>query len=521
MKLLTAGLMREADEAAVRQGVSTIRLMDRAGEQTARLARRIMEERGLAAAVAVCGKGNNGGDGLAAALHLRRLGTEARVIMLCPAAALSGDPAAMLARARDEGVPVATLDDPRALARMLRDEGESVLLIDALFGTGFHGPAREPWAAAIEALNGSGKEILSIDLPSGLDADTGMLIGPAVKAGWTLTLGAPKPALFITPASGCAGRVILADIGHPPGLLEAGTSTLVLLEAGWARATLAVRAEDSHKGSYGHVLVVAGSRTMPGAALLTALGAVRSGAGLVTLASPGEVGRSLAAALPEALQAPLPDDAGILSPAAAEAILALAGGTQALVMGPGLSAGPGMSGIIHGVLASVAGPVVLDADGLNALAGDPSPLGRAQPTIVTPHPGELGRLTGRQTTHIQADRLTAARDFADQSGAVTVLKGAGTLVALPSGPCMINSSGNPGMASGGMGDVLAGLIGGFLAQGYDPMTAAGLGVYLHGLAGDLAASDIGPCGFTAREVADRVPKAMAAVLEGHEDLEAL
>lgn len=524
MKLLFASQMQEVDRlCAGEHAVSTLSLMKQAGEKTAAFAGAKMKELKLGPALAVCGKGNNGGDGLAAVLYLKRMGLEARALLLSPPEDFKGDPAAVLQTAQAENVPMKVLDGPAELEAVLKDAGGRALIIDAVFGTGFRPPAREPWASAIEAISGSGLNVLSLDLPSGIGSDSGSISGPSVKASWTITLGAPKPALFIYPSAGRAGEVALADIGHPRVLIEDERHRMSLLEAGWCRETIGPREPDSHKGTYGHLLVAAGSMLMPGAALLTALGAVRSGTGLVTLAAVPDVSRMVVTAIPEILPYPVGEgDDGSFSGAAADDILSLAKGRKAVVIGPGVSRSEGVLATVKRLLMECPLPTVIDADALNAVADDPKRLAeRRHPTVITPHPGELARLLGTTAGEVQDDRLGAALAAADRFGAVTVLKGAGTIVAEPGGSFSVNTSGNPGMASGGMGDVLAGMIGGYLAQGFDPVSSASLGVYLHGLAGDLAEEEIGPAGFTAREVADRVPAALDIVWRGHEDIEEL
>jgi hydroxyethylthiazole kinase-like uncharacterized protein yjeF len=521
MKLITASRMREIDEAAARSGVSTLSLMMTAGEKTAILARRLMEEHALTEAVAVCGKGNNGGDGVAAVLHLHRLGVPARAILLFAPDGARGDAASVLSEARREGVALAVIKPPGGLRDRLAAPG--LLLIDAVFGTGFRSPTRAPWSSVIDEINASAAPVLSLDLPSGLEADLGASQGSAVTARWTITLGAPKPALFIHPAARHAGAVIVADIGHPRELIDGSNTPGALLDAHWCRRALRPRLPDTHKGTYGHVLVVAGSRRMPGAAYLAALGAVRSGAGLVTLAAPGDVAARFHPSLPEIFPVSLPsDEFGAISRSAVDDLFSLGEGKDSLVIGPGLTMDEGVGDVVRRFLAVSRLPAVVDADALNVLAADPRALeNRVFPTIITPHPGELSRLLATTTAAVIGNRAGLASEAAERFGALTVLKGAGTLVASPGGHYLVNVSGNAGMASGGTGDVLAGLIGGLLAQGSSPLEAAALGVYLHGLAGDLAAADIGPAGFTAHETADRIPAAAGLVLDGHDDIETI
>jgi NAD(P)H-hydrate epimerase len=511
--------MRLADQETARRGVPTLTLMHRAGECLAVRAMEVMERHGLPRAVILCGRGNNGGDGLAAGRLLLGKGIGTTLHLLTDPSTLGDDPRAVLGELREAGVPL-TVTPPEALAASLAALPAPYLLVDALFGTGFRPPARPPWDGVIRAVNAAGQPVLAADLPSGLDADTGRVTGETVQATWTVTFGLPKPALFVHPAAARAGEVTVAGIGHPPGVLEEAEAGALLVEGSLARTMYRPRPAGGHKGTFGHLLVVAGSRRYPGAALLAALGGVRSGAGLVTLAAPGSLAVTLAHHLPEVIPAPLPaTPGGSFSPSAPEAMEALLEGKGGVVCGPGLGMEPESAGVVRALVTRCPSPLLLDADALNHLAEQPGTLEeRRHPTVLTPHPGEMARLLGASASDIGDDRLGALRRAAGAFPHTIVLKGAGTLTAAPGSPPLVNPTGNPGMASGGMGDVLAGLVGGLLAQGYPPLQAAALGVYLHGLAGDLASREMGPQGFGAREVADRVPAALAALLHGHEDL---
>ncbi len=506
--------MREIDAASAALGVTTLTLMRNAG---ARIAASAAGEFGDPLLI-VCGKGNNGGDGLAAALVLAGMGRRCRVLLCADPAGLAGDALVMYREVQERGLPVEVVTDNLSLVE--RRLGEARAIIDALFGTGFTPPVRPPWGPVIEAVNSSGKPVLSVDLPSGLDADSGVVSGPVVGATITVTLGAPKPALFVHPAAVRAGRIVVADIGHPASLLaEPSDGDPLLLESTWCRQALPARRAGAHKGYFGHLLVVAGSRRYPGAALLAAMGGLRSGTGLVSLAAPGGLAHAAVPSFPELMPLSMDESPdGGFAASAIEALTEACAGKDALVLGPGLSVTPDTTLLVGQLLSRIDLPVVIDADALNVLARDQSPLSsRLAPTIISPHPGELARLLCCSAADIQGDRLGAARKAADLFATLVVLKGAGTLVAGPGLPPAINASGNPGMASGGMGDVLAGLVGGFLAQGIPPMTSACLGVYLHGLAGDMLAGDR-PWGFRASEVADRVPLAAARVMGGYDDI---
>jgi len=518
----------------------------------------------------LAGKGNNGGDGLVAARYLAGRGLPVEVVLAEPPEAYSGDALAnleALTGGADPGLPVRVRVFGRDISPAEAAElcSRSSVVIDALLGTGAKGPPREPaatlirlirliaaakpgpepgsgpgaWSGAGPGLEAGGRAggrprpfVLAVDLPSGLDADTGEAADPCVKADATVTLGGVKAGLVQPAASELVGRLYLAPIGLPESCLDRawreGPVTLEWLLPREAAALLPARPVTGHKGTFGHVWIVAGSPGYSGAAVLAGLGALRAGAGLVTVACPETVRSVVAVALPEALTKGLPQGAdGRLERAAArelEEALTRAGGRRALVVGPGLGATPETRSFLTELLQGPAGrlPIVLDADALNALAlegpeevtrrlaarqagtGGPPP----EPLVLTPHPGEMARLTGRSVPDIQADRVKAAGLAARAWGVVLALKGAGTVVASPEGAVWINATGNPGMATGGSGDVLAGAIGAFLAQGLTPLAAALAGVSAHGLAGDLAAREIGSRGLLASDIAHRLPRAM-------------
>ncbi|MHB8731357.1 MAG: NAD(P)H-hydrate dehydratase [bacterium] len=510
-------LEQRAQEAA---GVTVAALMERAGARTADVARRLLEGRGGRRVVVLAGKGNNGGDGLVAA---RDLVGDARVtvILAGPAAELGGGPAAHLPSVRERHIPVieATGVSPSEIDAALRD---CDLIVDALFGTGFHGPARGAPAALIEAANRSGAPILAVDVPSGIDTATGAAEPPVIQAAATVTMGLPKLGLVQYPAAACAGRLFVADIGLPDAVVEEAPIRAEFVRAAWVDRTLPRRRADGHKGTYGHVFVVAGARGFTGAAVLAARGAIRGGAGLVTIALPRSLVTVPTASLPEAMTLPLPEtDAGTLSEAAErvirEAASAVDGKHPAVVaIGPGLTTHPEVVAVVRRLLPSLGGPVVADADALNALAGNTAPLREASgPVVITPHPGELARLMGTSIGEIQRDRVEAARAAASAVRAVTILKGARTVVASPDGRVGIVPNGNGAMATGGTGDVLTGVVAALLGQRLPAWEAAVCAAYLHGLAGDLAAP--GELGLLSHEVADAVPRALQHVRAGSVD----
>ena len=365
-------------------------------------------------------------------------------------------------------------------------------------------------AAAIAAINACGAPVLAVDIASGLSADTGTPLGAAVRATLTATFGYPKVGQLLYPGVEHTGLLAVVDIGIPREALAAVAPRTTLLEGEEVGALLPPRRRDAHKGDFGHVLVIAGSRGKTGAALLAAQAAVRSGAGLTTLAVPGTLQAVLEAQVREAMTAPLADTgdgaAALADGAVADVLVADRG---AVVCGPGLGQAPATRELVRHVVRQCAAPLVLDADGLNAVAGTSVLRERPGPTVVTPHPGEMARLSGGDTTRVQADRLGTARAFAGAERVVVVLKGARTVVASPDGATAICPTGNPGMASGGAGDVLAGVIGALLAQGLAPYEAATLGVFAHGAAGDAVAARQGEVGLLATDLAAELPATFA------------
>lgn len=503
--------------AAERYGIDVATLMERAGAQAAEVARTLLRDRPGRRVVVLVGKGNNGGDGLVAARHLRG-DAQVRVILVAPASELRGEPARHLRTLEELHVPVAEAQalSEEELDRQLR---EADLLVDAIFGTGFRGPARGTAARVIERANASGVPILAVDVPSGADAATGWAEPPTIRAVATVTMGLPKAGLVQYPAAAHAGRLYVADIGFPPSLVEEAAIPTLLVRSGWVSALVPPRPPDSHKGHFGRVMIVAGALGFAGAAVLAARGAIRAGAGLVTVAVP----RSLAALpptfLPEAMTRPLPETgAGTLSEEAADSMLEAVSGATAVAVGPGLTTHPEVVRLVRRVLPRIDRPVVVDADALNALAGEPESLRAVPgPAVITPHPGELARLMGTTVGEVQSDRLASARGAARTCETVVVLKGARTVVAAPDGRAAVVPTGNAAMATGGMGDVLTGALAALLAQRLPPFEAAACAAYLHGLAGDLVAAATGELGLLAREVADAIPHALRRIRSGEVD----
>ncbi|TPW00844.1 MAG: hypothetical protein FD125_2916, partial [bacterium] len=504
MELVTAAEMRELDRAAIEgRKIPGIRLMENAGQAVAReMERRFGPLRGKTVTI-VAGKGQNGGDGFVVARLLRKKNCKARVALLASPSSLTGDAATNLKRFQKAGGRCHAVDKEPVLDRVLAPLlSTSDLLVDAIFGTGLNAPVKGIPASAISMMNACGRPIVAIDLPSGLDGDRGSVLGTAITAALTVTLARPKRGLYLGVGPDHAGVIRVADIGIPADLIAAAKIPVTLLEAADIRPLIPRRSRTAHKGTFGHAGIIAGSAGKTGAAAMAAMAALRVGTGLVTVAAPRSVSDALEAKLLEAMTCPVPEtEARTLSRQALEPLLAFAADKTALAIGPGIGTHPETQALVHSLLGGAKRPMVLDADGLNAIAGHADMLGRAPgPLILTPHPGEMARLLGTTSAEIQRDRLGAASRLARERNVCVVLKGACTIVAAPDGRLAVNPTGNPGMATAGTGDVLTGLITGLLAQGLAPWEAACAGVFLHGLAGDLVASEQGEAGLIAGDV---------------------
>ena len=512
-RVLNSTQMRDADRRTIEAiGIPSIELMENAGREVVRAIDAAFERLASMRVAVLCGKGNNGGDGLVVSRLLLERGIDVRTWLAGRASDLKGDARANLDRLRSLGGGIVEVSSPEEWRLHRAQALASDLIVDALFGTGLNAPLAGLAETIVNDVNASGRPVVSIDLPSGLSADRYEPIGPAIKATLTVTLAAPKLPLVLPPADALAGRLTVANIGIPPEAIATVEGPWVeLLTREKMRGHVKPRAEGSHKGDYGRVLIVAGSRGKTGAAALAAFAALRSGAGLVTVATPSSCLPIVAALGAEYMTEPLDESPdGTVAAGAADRILAI--DADVIAIGPGLGPSPSAKAVVHAVVERARAPVVIDADGLNAFAGDADRLkGRAEaPIVVTPHPGEMARLTGLSIGAVQARRLDVARDFATSRHVHVVLKGHRTIVATPAGKAFINSTGNPGMATGGTGDVLTGTIAAWIAQLRDVEAAATLGVYLHGLAGDLAAVDCGEVGMIAGDVLSRLG---AAVLD--------
>ena len=500
MYACTPHQMRAMDLRAVQEyGIPSLLLMENAGAAVARRVEALLAEAGAprGPVLLLCGGGNNGGDGFVAARRLRNRGIPVTCLLAAARERVQGDARLNLELLERLGVPVES-----ELATVLRRP--SAVAVDALLGTGFRGEPRGPIAEAITALHAGDWPILAVDVPSGVNAETGAAGECSVWARETVTFGLPKVGLLQEPARSRAGRLIVAEISlpHPlldqPGLVEWITSDE-------AQPFWCSRPRDAHKGTAGRLLVLAGSPGLTGAAALCAEAALRAGAGLVTLGVPASLNPILEGKLTEAMTLALPETPrGGLAPEALEQILTRAGRVGALAIGPGLGSDPATGELVL-TLCGVSGvPLVVDADGLNFLL----PSTRLAPhTVLTPHPGELARLLGTDVPAVQSNRLEVAREAARRFGCVVVLKGPGTIIASPEGRTAVNSSGGPALATGGSGDVLTGIIGASLARGLAPFEAAIAGVFLHGVAGDMAEAQFGAPGAIAGDLVRLLPEA--------------
>lgn len=514
MKIVTAQQMRELDRATIQdRGVPGLTLMENAGKAVADAAAWLASRQRRRPIAVICGHGNNGGDGFVAARHLKEKGYAVSVFLAADEAQVAGDAKANFSRLRETGLEVAEVKDPDPVGKACR--GASVV-VDALLGTGLTGKVRGLPGKLIETINECGAPVLAVDVPSGLDADSGEPLGLAVRAVETVTMGLPKLGLFLYPGMNYAGRVKVVSIGFPADLISAAPSVADLIDPEWVRLLLPRRQRSAHKGQFGRVLVIAGSAGMTGAACLCAEAALRSGAGLVTVGCPASVNDILEVKLTEAMTFPLPETySRTLDTRALALILELAEEADVIALGPGLSREPETAVLVRRLAARVEKPMVIDADALNALA-DASVIleGEHAPAVLTPHPGEMARLMGVSTQQIQARRAHFAEAAANRFRATVVLKGASSLIAERGRPLTVNPTGNPGMATGGTGDVLAGLIAGLIAQGLLPFEAAAAATYLHGLAGDLAAEEMGELSLTAGDLLYTVPEAITRISEG-------
>lgn len=499
-------MLKIEEQAETVFGLSTELLMERAGQAVAEEAQKLLPEPGNV--LIVCGKGNNGGDGFVAARLLSQAGYRVTAFSLAEKDAFP--PAA---RNAFENVPpeVKLITEPD-LAILDEEIIDSELIIDAIFGFSLKGAVRGIATDVIDRINKSQRIILSVDLPSGLEADSGMVHGAGVVANVTVTFTTPKVGMLLYPGAGHAGEIVVADIGIPHELVEEN-SDIRQLERIDIYELFPPRGVEAHKKSVGQVMVVAGSKGMSGAAVLTAHGAYKMGAGLVIFAPPQGITSILNTALTEAIVRPqVETDAGTLSLDAYESLLDLSFDYDVVAIGPGLTTNQETAELVRKLISEIERPVVIDADGLNALVGKTDILKSRQfETVITPHPGEMARLFNVSTKDVLGDLLGFAKRASEEFGVISVLK-TGRTIACRQGEATINTTGNPGLATAGTGDVLTGYIAALMAQGLDAYNASAVAVYLHGLSADIAVEDLSEYCLMATDVIDYLPEAIKWIL---------
>jgi NAD(P)H-hydrate epimerase len=511
MRVLNTEQMREADRRTIEDiGIPSLVLMENAGRQAVAAMEAAFEDLVTSHVAVLCGRGNNGGDGFVIARTLVQRGIAASVFLLGSVADVRGDARTNLDILGNIGLTVVEVTDAQEWELQFSAISECDLIVDAIVGTGFRGQLSGLLETVVADVNGLGVPIVAVDLPTGVSADSHVVQGEAIEASMTVTLAAPKIPLVFPPADRRGGDLVIADIGIPyPVIDELEGPYLELLTRERMREIVPVRAPDSHKGDFGRVLIVAGSIGRTGAAHLAALGALRSGAGLVTIATPRSCVPIIASMAAEYMTEPLDETgSGTIDFAAVDRVLDLE--ADVIAVGPGLGQSPGTAAFVHALVERAGVPLVLDADALNAFSGEPDRLvGRdGVDVVITPHPGEMARLLNASIEAVQHDRLKHARDFAVRHRLHVALKGHRTVIAGPEGRTFVNLTGNAGMATGGTGDILTGMIAAWFAQLLDAEAATKLAVYLHGSAGDLAEADEGEVSLTAGDLASRIGDAI-------------
>ncbi|GJL80124.1 MAG: bifunctional NAD(P)H-hydrate repair enzyme Nnr [Nitrospinaceae bacterium] len=512
--ILTAAEMQAIDKRSIEKfDIPGAILMENAGRGAVDVLKNESPDLMTKRIVVFAGKGNNGGDGFVMARHLFNMGTDVLVLLLGKISELKADARLNAGIAKNIGVEINEVDAAnfKSFDHRLR---HSDLIIDAIFGTGLTQPASGFFADVFEKINQLQKCVVSVDIPSGVDSDSGQLIGPHVKADRTLALALLKRSHVTFPAASVMGDIARIDIGIPEKAVAAQTCTVQMTESGDIAQGFKKRPEDAHKGDFGHVLVVAGSLGKGGAAGLTALGALRAGCGLVTLALPESCQKTVEFNPLEAMTVPLPETSnGTLAPAAKDLILEHARGKSSVAVGPGISTDPETIRLLQSVLPDIELPMVLDADAVNGLAESGALKSLKNPELIlTPHPKEMSRISGLSTREIQSNRIETACRFARENGIHLVLKGARSIIAFPDGSVFINPTGNPGMATAGSGDVLTGIIAGLIAQKMEIRQAVIAGTYLHGLAGDIFTEKAPEASLIASDLVNNLPESLNRVL---------
>jgi hydroxyethylthiazole kinase-like uncharacterized protein yjeF len=514
MKVANAEEMQELDRKAIETyRIPGMILMENAGRGAAEVISHTFPDIHKKKIAIISGKGNNGGDGFVIARYLLNQGVSVRVYLLADPKGLRGDAETnfnIFQRMKGEVISVPSSKD---YVRVKKDLEKFDILVDGIFGTGLDAEVRGYYREVIDHLNTLQRPIVAIDIPSGLDADTGKPLGTAIRAFLTITFGLPKVGHLLPPGIDYVGEVRVIDIGLPKRLVEDEKIPTHLLEEKEIKRWLSIpRNPDTHKGDYGHLLVIAGSVGKTGAAAMACQAALRMGAGLVTLAIPKSLNGIMEMKLTEVMTEPLPETPKqTLSLRAFSAIVRLCENKKAVIIGPGLGTFKETQSLVLKLIKALDVPIILDADGLTALATQPKTLPIANRSLIlTPHPGEMARLMRSQVKEVLEDRIGRSRNFSQSHHVHLVLKGHPTLISTPKGEVFINPTGNPGMASGGTGDVLTGMIGGLVCQGFDILPSLQIAVYLHGLAGDEGAQEKGEKSLIATDIIEKIP----ALLKG-------
>ncbi|WP_243373898.1 NAD(P)H-hydrate dehydratase [Geotalea sp. SG265] len=511
MKVVTGETMQQMDRRTIDEfGIPGLILMENAGRCCAEAI--AAEYGGKKRALIVAGKGNNGGDGFVIARLLVQQGWQVQVFLLCSTEEIGGDAAVNLQRL--DPLLVTVCAGSGDLARHASELADAGVVVDAILGTGLKSEVRGIYGEAIDLVNSCHAPVFAVDIPSGVHAANGKILGKAVRADMTVTFAAAKLGTILYPGAELCGRLKVVDIGMPEQVL-ADAPGFQFIDRVAARKLVRRRERQAHKGHCGHCLIIAGSTGKTGAAAMAANSAVRGGAGLVTVAIPASLNPIMEIKTTEAMSLPLTEgESGFLGGDSFPEIMTAAVGKDVLAVGPGLSLGGETGDLVRKVVAEAPLPLVIDADGLNAVAARPEILmaRKSLVTILTPHPGEMARLTGLSVAQVEEDRIGIAREFCSKYQVFLILKGARTIITSPDGEIAINGSGNPGMASGGMGDVLTGVVTALVAQGYAPFTACCLGAFIHGLSGDLVAAAKGEIGISAVDVQESLPYAFNELL---------
>lgn len=509
-RLVTGAQMGRIDRGAIERGIPGTKLMLAAGKGVFKVLESISNDLEHRRIVILCGKGNNGGDGFIVGTLAHRAKAEVTLFLFADPDQVQGDAAHFLQEATEQGLAITRIESEQELDQVSSAISKANLVIDALLGTGLKGSPRSVIAAAIDLVDKSDCPVISVDVPSGMNPDNGSVAGSCINADHTVTFAYPKRGHFFQPGRARCGRLHLVDIGITDQDAEAENVPTSLIAPSGAKALLPRRAPDAHKGDCGRVVILAGSVGLTGAAALAAKAAAKTGAGLITVGTPESLNDILEVKLTEAMTRPLPEvrHARCLALRARGQIQDLIESADCVAIGPGLGRHRETAELVRRLLGDIKVPVILDADALNALNGDSSLLKQlAVPAIITPHPGEFSHLTGIEIGRVKSHPICECKKLAKAAGVTVVLKGSPTVIATPEGSAFVNSSGNAGMATGGTGDVLTGVLTALVGQGLDSVHAATLGTYLHGLAGDLAAEVTGMAGLTAGDLVDHLPAA--------------